>query len=191
MIKKELLTIPNILTFYRIITFPVILWLAVSGFERLFAIMLIINLLTDVLDGLLARLLHQQSEFGARLDSIADIGSYILAVTGIFIFKADEFAPHLTSFLVFLSLFIAAIMLSLIRFGRFPSLHLYSWKIGGYIQGAFLIVLFANDFFTEFYYIMICWGMLSFIEHIIIQLIIPEMKSNQKGLYWVLKNRHD
>jgi cardiolipin synthase (CMP-forming) len=191
MIKKELLTIPNILTFYRIITFPVILWLAVSGFERLFAILLIINLLTDVLDGLLARLLHQQSEFGARLDSIADIGSYILAVTGIFIFKADEFAPHLTSFLVFLSLFIAAIMLSLIRFGRFPSLHLYSWKIGGYIQGAFLIVLFANDFFTEFYYIMICWGMLSFIEHIIIQLIIPEMKSNQKGLYWVLKNRHD
>ncbi|MFO7723105.1 MAG: CDP-alcohol phosphatidyltransferase family protein [Bacteroidales bacterium] len=191
MLSKKLLTLPNLLTFYRIASFPVVLAMALTGKESVFALLLIINLVTDVLDGLLARLLRMQTEFGARLDSIADIGTYILAVTGIFLFKADEFAPHITSFLVFLSLFIAANILSLIRFRRFPSLHLYSWKIGGYLQGAFFIVLFAIGFFTEFYYIMICWGILAFTEHIVIQLIIPEMKSNQKGLLWVLKNRHD
>lgn len=62
-------------------------------------------------------------------------------------------------------------------------------KIGGYIQGAFFICLFTVGFITPFYYFMIGWGIVGAIEHVAIQLVIPEMRSNVKGLYWVLKNR--
>ncbi len=51
------------------------------------------------------------------------------------------------------------------------------------------IVLFTYGFIPIFYYIMIIWAILSVLEMIAIQMIIPEMKPNLKGLYWVLKER--
>ncbi len=186
---RKRITIPNILSAYRIITFPLILFLALNKHENLFVILLIVNLITDILDGFIARTFSMQTEFGARLDSIADIGTYILAIIGIFMFKANEFKPHLESFYVFIFLFLSANLLSLVKFKRLPSLHLYSWKIGGYIQGLFFFILFVFGFYPSFYYFMIIWGILSFLEHICIQLLINRMQSNLKGLFWVLKAR--
>ncbi len=186
---KDKINIPNALSFGRLLLFPVILYLAINRHENAFAVLIIISLISDVLDGMLARLLKQKTEFGARLDSIADFSTYFLVFLGIWIFKRDDFAPHVTSFSIFIGLLASALVLSLIKFGRFPSLHLYSWKAGGYIQGGFFFILFAFGFYTPIYYFMIIWGILAFIEHIIIQLIIPEMISNAKGLYWVLKAR--
>jgi CDP-diacylglycerol--glycerol-3-phosphate 3-phosphatidyltransferase len=165
-----------------------VLYLALTSQERLFVWLLCINLVTDILDGLIARTFNMQTEIGARIDSIADIGTYILAITGIFIFKSNEFAPHWWSFGIFIGMFIMTNIVALIKFKRFPSLHLYSMKIGGYIQGIFFFVLFVHDFITPYYYFMVIWGILAFSEHIIIQLIIPKMISNAKGLYWVLKS---
>jgi cardiolipin synthase len=36
---------------------------------------------------------------------------------------------------------------------------------------------------------MVIWGIMGAIECIAIDLLIPEMRSNVKGLYWVLKER--
>lgn len=190
MLKKEkIYTIPNIISFYRLITFPYVLWLAFSGNEQLFAIFLIINLITDVLDGFIARTFHCETELGARLDSLADIGTYILAIVGVFTFKYADIEPHIVLFSVFISLFFITDIVAIIKFRKFSSFHLYSWKIGGYLQGGFFIVLFSIGFYEFFFYFIMIWGILAFIEHITIQMILVEMKSNVKGLYWVLKEK--
>lgn len=186
-LSKKLINIPNILSGYRLLSFPFVLYLVLSHQEKLFAYFLIFNLFTDILDGFIARRFNLQTEFGARLDSLADDGTYILAILGIFIFKAEDFAPHLFSFYLFIGLFLATSVVALLKFGKMPSLHLYSSKIGGYIQGFFFFILFAFGFHTGFYYFMITWGILSFIEHISVQLLLPQMRSNAKGLYWILK----
>ena len=182
------LNIPNILSLYRLLSFPVVLYLALNGHERLFVVLLCINLVTDILDGLIARVFHMTTEIGAKIDSLADTGTYILAFLGIWLFKWNDFAPHAWSFLSFFGLFVGSHVLALIKFGRFPSLHLYSWKIGGYIQGFFFFVLFVFGFNTTFYYVMVTWGILAFTEHIVIQLLLTNLKSNAKGLYWVLRD---
>lgn len=182
------LNIPNILSLYRLLSFPVVLYMALNGHERLFVILLCINLVTDILDGLIARVFHMTTEIGAKIDSLADTGTYILAFLGIWLFKWSDFAPHAWSFLFFFGLFIGSHVLALLKFGRMPSLHLYSWKIGGYIQGFFFFVLFVFGFNTPFYYVMVTWGILAFTEHIVIQLLLKELKSNAKGLYWVLRD---
>ncbi len=186
--KKSILTVPNMLSFYRIFSFPIVLYFALASKENIFVILLIIDLITDALDGFIARKFNLQSEFGAKLDSIADIGMYILAFVGVLIFKASDFEPHIISFSIFMVLFIIPKIISMIKFRTFPSLHLYSSKIGGYMQGIFIFLLFVFGFYTYLYYIMIIWGIASFLEQIIILFIISEMKSNSKGLYWVLKN---
>ena len=187
--KTNICTLPNFLSLYRLLMFPYVLYLGIHQKESLFAIFLTINLITDVLDGLIARCFNMQTELGARLDSIADFGTYIAAIVGVFVFKVSDFYPYIGSFSVFIFLLCFAHILSLIKFRRLPSLHLYSWKIGGYIQGAFFIVLFMFGFYPLFYYFMIVWGILAFCEHIIVQSVIKEMQSNVKGLYWVLKKQ--
>lgn len=185
------LNIPNLLSLYRLLSFPFVLYLGLYGYETLFVWLLVINLITDVLDGLIARLFKLQTEIGAKLDSIADAGTYILAIVGIFKFRYSDMEPYFGTFFIFIGLFIASHILFLIRFKRMPSFHLYSWKICGYIQGIWFFTLFVFAFWEPFYWVMVLTGIAAFIEHIVIQLIIRKPSSNLKGLYWVLRNRKE
>ena len=187
--KKEFWTIPNLITLYRLLMVPVILYFAVSGREKLFAIFLVINLISDIIDGYIARRFKMESEIGAKLDSFADNFNYVLAFIGFFIFKMDDLRQHIVSLIIFISMLLLTVIVPLIKFRKFPSFHLYITKIGGYIQGAFFICLFTIGFIAPFYYFMIIWGILGAVECIAIDMVIPEMRSNIKGLYWVLKER--
>jgi cardiolipin synthase len=187
---KKNLNIPNLLSFYRLASFPVVMYFALTNHEKVFVVLLIINLITDALDGFIARTFNMQTAFGAKLDSYADAGVYISAIAGIIIFKSDDLAPHMTSLIIFMVAFLMPKVISYFKFGKFPSQHLYSAKIAGYIQGFFFFVLFVFGFNAIFYYIIIIWGILSFIEQTAIVIISSESKSNVKGLYWVLKAKN-
>jgi len=182
------LNIPNILSLYRLLSFPIVLIIAILGYQKLFAILICIDLITDILDGFIARTFNMKTEIGAKLDSIADLGMFILAFTGIFLFKYFDFEPRIYIFSIYLGLYIFCHLFAILKFKRLPSLHLYSWKIGGYIQGIFFFVLFAFQFNIYLFYIMVVWSILSSLEHLTIQIIIKQMISNAKGLYWVLKS---
>jgi cardiolipin synthase (CMP-forming) len=186
---KFIINVPNMLSAYRLVTFPVIITFMYFGKEDLFVLFLCINLITDILDGFIARAFNMVTEIGAKLDSLADTGTYILAIAGVFLYKYDEFEPYMVSFICFVFLFVLSHVIPLIRYKKLPSFHLYSWKIGGYIQGFFFFTLFMFDFYSSFYLFMVTWGIISFLEHIIIQFVINEIRSNLKGLYWVLKDK--
>jgi cardiolipin synthase len=76
----RIITIPNALSFLRLLLVPVFLWL-VLGPEKdeLALLVLMASGVTDYLDGKLARDLGQVSKIGAILDPVAD-RLYILAV---------------------------------------------------------------------------------------------------------------
>ncbi len=186
---KQYVNIPNILSFYRLLSSPFVLYYALSRNESIYVILLVINLVTDAMDGIIARMFKLETEFGAKLDAYADIGMYITAIIGVIMFKSNDLSPHYISLFTFIFVFIVPKIISLSRFKKLPSLHLYSSKIGGYMQGAFFFVLFVFCFNSIFYYITIVFGILTFIEQIIIVLIMSELKSNVKGLYWIIKEQ--
>jgi len=183
------LTIPNILSLYRLFIFPVVMLLIVLRLELAYAIMVVISLNTDVWDGIIARRFKQQTAIGARIDSLADIGMYITALTGIVVFKIQEIGPDAWLFFVFVSCYVAVTLSPLIKFGKIQSFHLYSIKAAGYLQGFFFILLFFVDYIPIYFYIMVNISLLAFIENLSIQLIIPEMRSDVKGIWWILKER--
>ncbi len=188
--KERIFNLPNLLSFYRLVAFPYILYLVFKGNEHLFSILLCINLLTDILDGLIARTFKLETKFGARLDSLADIGTYILAITGILIFKWTEVGSAGIMLWVFIGTYLLSYLVSIIKFGKFPSLHLYSCKTGGYVQGIFFFVLFFSGYYQWLFFTAMIWGIVSYTEETIILLMLPEMRSNCKGLYWVLKGNY-
>lgn len=66
------MNIPNAITVVRIILVPVMLYFLVEGRELLALLVFLTAAISDGLDGLIAKVLHQQTRLGAFLDPIAD-----------------------------------------------------------------------------------------------------------------------
>ena len=66
-------TLPNLISFLRILALPVFLWVLL-GLDRPFLAAVLLGLIsvTDLIDGILARRLGQVSEIGKMLDPVAD-----------------------------------------------------------------------------------------------------------------------
>lgn len=68
----KIFTIPNILTFLRILMIPFFIYSYMNGDHLMSAGWMFASGLTDFLDGFIARHYHQVSELGKTLDPIAD-----------------------------------------------------------------------------------------------------------------------
>ncbi len=189
MTKENIYNVPNFLSFYRLVTFPLILGFIYEDMENAFALFLCINLITDILDGLIARMFDLKTKFGAKLDSLADNGTFIAAFIGIFTFKMGELSESIWMLWLFIAFFVTGLIVSFVKFKQYPSLHLYTTKIGGYIQGVFIFTLFAWGFNEYLFYAAMILGYISHVEEISILLISKHMKTDAKGLYWVLKEK--
>ena len=76
---ERVLTVPNILSFIRLLGVPLFLWLLLERHSDVWAVVVLaIGGATDWLDGKLARSWHQRSRLGQVLDPMAD-RAYILA----------------------------------------------------------------------------------------------------------------
>ncbi len=79
--QKKIITIPNILSFIRLIMIPVIVWLYFGERDYLLTgIVVIISFLTDVADGFIARTFNMISDLGKVLDPIADKATQIVVM---------------------------------------------------------------------------------------------------------------
>ncbi len=69
---KDILTVPNVLSFLRILLITPFMIFFLNGEYVWASIMIVISGLSDCVDGFLARKLNQVSEFGKLLDPVAD-----------------------------------------------------------------------------------------------------------------------
>lgn len=71
--KKQIFTIPNLLSAFRVLLVPVIVWLYCGRQDYpLAAWTLVLSGVTDVADGFIARRFHMVSDLGKVLDPVAD-----------------------------------------------------------------------------------------------------------------------
>ena len=101
--STKLFSIANILSFLRLGLVPVLGWLAASGEDVLFLWVLGVCLISDALDGYLARKLNQTSELGAKLDSWGDALTYAAMILGLYLLwpinlSADGYIVLLSTF---------------------------------------------------------------------------------------------
>ncbi|MBS1772630.1 MAG: CDP-alcohol phosphatidyltransferase family protein [Bacteroidetes bacterium] len=186
--RERIWNLPNMLSAYRLVAFPYILYLIYTEKQTAYLLLFCISLVTDILDGAIARMFKLQTTFGAKLDSVADVGSYVLAAYGLLQFKWNELSNVSIGIWIYVAVFISVYLLSFIKFGKFPSLHLYSSKIAGLIDGAFFFYLFFVGYNSLFLWIALGWGIASLLEMIGVLLVLRELRSDCRGLYWVMKD---
>ena len=184
--EQSRLTLPNMLTGFRFIAAPVLLWLAWHGYGIAFMILLAVAFLTDLLDGLAARLTGQVSPFGATLDSWADVIIYLTIAIGCWWLWPEIVYREL----IFVGLIVASCLLPAFagfsKFGRFTSYHTWGVKIAAASMGLTLYVLFLGGPVWPFRLAaVIC--LLAALEEIALTLLLSEPESNVRSVWDVLK----
>jgi len=185
--RKKAFYFVNAITVYRIVAAPVLLYTILIDEYFLFVYLLGISFFTDLIDGMLARMLNVTSEIGTRLDSIGDDLTVLMAFLALIIFKEEFFHANMYYFLTVFLLFVLQNIVALLKFRKTTSYHTYLAKAAAIFQGLFFLQIFfmPEPMLPLFFLAVICTG-LELIEEILLVILMPSWQANVKGLYWVL-----
>lgn len=137
--------VPNALSSFRLASAPVLLWLAWTGAMAPFLALFALALLSDVLDGVVARRYGLESEFGARLDQWADFAiwaSFPLAAYWLWPEIVRREAGYVALALVCL---LAPTAIATVRYGEVPGFHTLAAKLDAVLMGVGVPLLLLFD----------------------------------------------
>ena len=129
---KFIATIPNWITSIRIIGSVILLF--IKPFTNSFYIIYTLCGLSDVADGAVARFTKNSTEFGAKLDSIADMLFYAIMLLKVFPVLWDilpGYTWYIVAFVIILRL--CSYIVAAVKYHKFASLHTYLNKLTGLI----------------------------------------------------------
>lgn len=142
---QALINAPNIISSLRIASVPVVLALAWLGESATFLWVFGLGLLSDVLDGILARRLGQETDFGARLDQWGDFALWATLPLG-----AWWLWPHIVmreaGYIVVA--FVCMLLPTAIAYAKYravPGYHTWSVKFGAILMGLGAALLLVFD----------------------------------------------
>ncbi len=183
--------LPNALSIARILAAPLLVVLAVEARETAFTWVLVPALLSDIADGLLARAFHLQSKLGALLDSVADTLLLLTSFYGAWVFHPEIVRQHWMAAVVLIGAWLLECVAALVRYGRLSSFHTYLSKVAGYLLGIFVGVLFVFGFQAWLLYLAVAASVLGNLEEMVLLALLPEWRSDVRGVAWVLRERRE
>lgn len=180
---------PNAISLARLLATPILLAAVIQGRMELFKWLLLACLLSDILDGLIARAFHLRSKLGARLDSTADMLVAFISIAALFVFQRAFLAAHFWELSIVISLYALEILAALLRYGKISSFHTIVNRIAAYSQGIFVMSLFLWGYRGWLFQPMIALTIVASVEEFLLLGVLPEWRSDVRGLYWVLADR--
>ena len=180
--------IPNTLSAARICAVPVQLHFAFSGQQSAFLVLLMLVLLSDAIDGFIARKLGQESEIGSRMDTLGDFATYLslpICMWGLW----PELIREETAFLLLAGL--SSLFPALVGYGRFRrpiAFHTWGAKLSAVLLGVTLLLMMISDIRWPFRVVtpIIC---LAGLETLAVTLVLPAYRANVRSLKHALAIR--
>jgi cardiolipin synthase (CMP-forming) len=142
--KEQVVNLPNLVSFIRILMAPVLFYLAFKQQPLWFIGVLLFAEFTDVLDGFLARRLNQMTKLGAHLDSWGDFIIYSTIAISAWILWPDIAQREIVYFTIIVLSFILPALVGVIKFHAFTSYHTWSVKLAAVITVIGYILLFSE-----------------------------------------------
>lgn len=108
---------PNVLSLLRVVFVALTYWAALAGDRPTFAVLVLLAVLTDILDGPLARVSGTASRLGANIDSAADFMFYLSLPAWTYIFRPDVIEAYAALILSLTALYVGANIATHATFG--------------------------------------------------------------------------
>jgi cardiolipin synthase len=180
---------PNAISIARICATAVLLAAVLQHRIALFKWLLLACLLSDILDGLIARTFHLTSKLGASLDSTADVLTMLMGLYGAVVFQKAFVIEHRSGILLIAVFYIAELLASLLRYGKVSSFHTLLDRIAAYMAGIFIMSLFLWGYHGWLFQLTVLVFVVALCEEMALICILPEWKSDVGSMYRVLAER--
>jgi CDP-diacylglycerol--glycerol-3-phosphate 3-phosphatidyltransferase len=174
-------SVPNILSILRIIFSPILLFLAWYDYKMVFIILLILSLLSDAVDGFIARRFELSTNRGAKLDSVGDMATYLTVPICAWWLWPELLRQEILFVLISVCAYIFPLAAGFIKFHKLPSYHTYGAKIAAVLMSISILLLFTTEITLAFKFAAIFQAIVA-LEEILITIQLPELKSNVKSI---------
>jgi CDP-diacylglycerol--glycerol-3-phosphate 3-phosphatidyltransferase len=184
------LNLANALSALRLVLAPILLVLAGLGMERAFVVVFTLSLLTDLIDGKVARWLGQTSEFGARLDSAADFATYMTVPLCAWWLKPEFVRREFVAFVAIVAGYAVPVLVGFLRYGRLTSYHTRLAVLAAYALGAATVLVFAAGWAWPLRLAALVL-VVAELEEIAITAVLPQWRANVRSLRHALALRRE
>jgi phosphatidylglycerophosphate synthase len=180
------MTLPNMLSCFRILAAPVMLGLAVAGSRAWFMSVFAMSLVSDTFDGMIARHRHAATITGARLDSLGDLMIVLTLLPGVWLLWPEIVKRESVYIVVGLLSYLLPTVIGFVRFGRMTSYHTYGAKAMAVLTGISLVLLFLDVTRLPFR-VCVPLAVLEGIEEVAITFVLPQWRANVPSLIHALR----
>ena len=182
--------VPNALSTLRLASVPVLLALAWYQQPMAFLVLLLAGLLSDALDGWIARRFDAVTRLGIRLDSMADFALYIAVPLGGWWLWPGLLIQEAFWIGMIVVAYALPGTLALLRFHRLSSYHTWSAKLGVATASVGFFVLFATGVSWPLH-IGAPLALLAGLEQSAITLLAPGPRDDIPTLWHALRTRRE
>lgn len=179
--KKHKLNTADYITMLRIL--GTIILLAFKPLSAEFFCVYTVTGITDIMDGFVARKTKTASDFGARLDSVADLLFYAVMLLKIFPILWNTLPANIWySVGAIIIVRIAVYLIAALKFHKFASLHTYLNKLTG-AAVFFIPFLLLGEYAAAYCRIVCAIAALAAFEELLIHLGDKDCRSDRKSIF--------
>lgn len=186
--NREIFNWPNLISFVRVLLGPVLLLLAINHQPIWFVLVILFSEFTDVLDGFLARRLHQTTRLGSHLDSWGDFLIYSVMAVSAWIMWPEIVRREIFYVLLVVTSFTLPVLVGLIKFGRLTSYHTWGVRLAVMLTVVAYILLFLQWLDWPFRFAAV-FCVLAAAEQIAITVIMSQQHEDVRTLWRAIQFR--
>jgi len=169
--------IPNLLSGFRIIAAPFLLIIAWQDRPNLFLAILAVSLLSDAIDGFIARKFMVTSKTGTMLDSWGDFVTYVTVAVCAWRLWPEILQQEALFVVTGIAFFILPVIAGSIKFKKLPCYHTWAAKIQAVMMCIAIFILFITGIAWPFQCAVIFQCFVS-IEEMAITIWLKEQRYN-------------
>lgn len=186
--NREIFNWPNLISLVRVLLSPVLLLLAINHQPIWFVLVILFSEFTDVLDGFLARRLHQTTRLGSHLDSWGDFLIYSVMAVSAWIMWPEIVRREIFYVLLVVTSFTLPVLVGLIKFGRLTSYHTWGVRLAVMLTVVAYILLFLQWLDWPFRFAAL-FCVLAAAEQIAITVIMSQQHEDVRTLWRAIQFR--
>jgi CDP-diacylglycerol--glycerol-3-phosphate 3-phosphatidyltransferase len=181
--------LPNALSAGRLAMVPVLIACVYLQSRTAFIVALTVALLSDAVDGAVARALNVSSELGAKLDSWGDAALYLTVPIGAALLWPEVVENEWPWLLALIAAFILPIALGFLKYRKLTSYHTIAAKVVAFAVplGAAPLLLGGTPWPFRLAVVLL---VISALEEVLLTLTLREWRSNVGSIVLVWKERH-
>ena len=180
------MSIPNLLSGFRLIAAPFLLYLAWTGHPNMFLALLAIALLSDSIDGFIARKLKETSDFGTKLDSWGDLATYLTVPLCAWWLWPEILKREGFFVLTVVVAYTIPLIVAFVKFRRLPTYHTWAAKTAAVLMSVSVFLLFVSKVAWPFRCAAVVQALVA-CEEVAITLRLSELQGNVRSFWHVAR----